>query len=107
MGTEKYARHMATDLRSETDDERHRRLLAALTSRLTRLRSAEAVSGPLPSLPPVEDEDEATREILNDPLMIAGLIEGIEDARAGRELSLGEFREEQRRSPRTGGAVLG
>ncbi len=107
MGTEKYARHMATDLRSETDDERHRRLLAALTSRLTRLRSAETDSRPVPSLPPVEDEHEATREILNDPLMIAGLIEGIADARAGRVLSPDEFREAQRRSPGTGGAVAG
>ncbi len=39
--------------------------------------------------------DEETRAILNDPTALLELIESIQDAMAGREVTLAEFRAEQ------------
>ena len=61
---------------AETEDEKHRRLLDALRTRLADLQSAAAAGTSPPALAPEEEADEATREVLNDPAMIIGLISG-------------------------------
>ena len=106
MGTDQYAGSMNIDIRGETDDERHRRLLHALKSRLGELRSAEAAGTPPPPLAPEEEADEATREVLNDPATIIGLIGGIEDVVAGDVITLEEFRAERRRTSQEDDAAL-
>lgn len=108
MGTDQYARRMTIGFRAETDDERHHRLLGALTARLAQLRAADATSPESrPPLLPEEQADEATQEILDDPETVIGLIESIEDAMAGREVSLAEFRTHQRRAGGRDDAVTG
>jgi hypothetical protein len=99
MGTHHYAESMDTDIREETDDAQHRRLLRALRARLGALRSAEAAGAPPPPLAPEEEADEATREVLYCPETIIGLIEGIEDVMAGDVVTFEEFRAERRRTP--------
>jgi hypothetical protein len=98
MGSHQYAGSMDVDLRSATEDEQHRGLLRVLSERLVQLCAAENDSEALPPLLPEEEADEETRAILNDPTALLELIESIQDAMAGREVSLAEFRAEQRRS---------
>jgi hypothetical protein len=107
MGARQYARGMDTDPHVETEDEKHRRLLGALRTRLADLRSAAAAGTAAPPLAPEEEADEATREVLNDPEMIIGIIEGIEDVMAGDVITLEEYRAERRRSSEGGEAAAG
>ena len=103
MGTHQYAQNMDVELHPEA--EHHRGLLRALSERLAQLTAAENEPGSLPALLPEEEADEETRAILNDPKALTELIESIEDAMAGREVTLVEFRAEQRRNTPKGGTV--
>ena len=105
MGTHPYAAGMDVDLRNATEDEQHQRLLRVLSERLAQLCAAENDSGSLPPLLPEEEADEETRAVLNDPTALLELIESIEDAMAGREVTLAEFRAQQRRAAAKGGVA--
>ena len=107
MGARQYARSMNIDPDVETEDEKHRRLLDALRTRLADLQSAAAAGTSPPALAPEEEADEATREVLNDPEMIIGIIEGIQDVMAGDVITLEEYRAERRGSPTGGDAAAG
>lgn len=107
MGAREYARGINTESHVETEDEKHRRLLDALRTRLADLESAAAAGTPPPPLAPEEEADEATREVLNDPEMIIGIIEGIEDVMAGDVITLEEYRAEQHRPGAAGQRVAG
>ena len=96
---------MNTDPHVETEDQKHHRLLDALRTRLADLQSAAGT--PPPALAPEEEADEATREVLNDPEMIIGIIEGIEDVMAGDVITLEEYRAERRGSSSGGDAAAG
>ena len=106
MGTRQYARSMNVDSSAETEDDR-RRLLHTLRTRLAELRSAEASGTPPRPLAPEEEADEATREILDSPAAIIGLIEGIEDVIAGDVITLEDLRAERRRVSTEDDAALG
>jgi hypothetical protein len=105
MGTHQYARDMDIELGPEVEVEQHRGLLRVLSERLEQLSTAENEPGSLPPLLPEEEADEETRAILNDPAALAEMIESLEDVMAGREVTLVEFRAEQRRSTAKGGTV--
>jgi hypothetical protein len=107
MGARQYAEGMGINLLTETEDEKHRRLLDALRTRLVALQSADAAGTPPPPLAPEEEADEATREILNDQEMIIGIIEGIEDVMDGHVVTLEEYRAERRRSSEGDDAAAG
>ena len=98
---------MNTDPHVEIEDEKHHRLLDALRTRLADLQSAAAAGTSPPALAPEEEADEATREVLNDPEMIIGIIEGIEDVMAGDVITLEEYRAERRDSSSGGDAAAG
>ena len=107
MGTHQYAQGMNVDSSTEAEDDRHRRLLLTLRTRLAELRSAEAAGTPPPPLAPEEEADEATREVLNSPATIIGLIEGIEDVIAGDVTTVEELRVERRRVSVEGDPAIG
>ena len=98
---------MNTDPHVEIEDEKHHRLLDALRTRLADLQSAAVAGTPPPALAPEEKADEPTREVLDDPEMIIGIIEGIEDVMAGDVITLEEYRAERRGSSSGGDAAAG
>jgi predicted transcriptional regulator len=85
MGIGQYSRKMSRNASFEPEGMRHRRLMAALEQQLESLGIDPGASDVSSSIAPVSEEsDPATREVLEDAALLAGILEGLEDALAGR-----------------------
>ena len=85
MGIGQYSREMSSNASFEPEGMRHRRLMAALEQQLESLGIDPGASDVSSSTAPASEEsDPATREVLEDAALLAGILEGLEDALAGR-----------------------
>jgi predicted transcriptional regulator len=112
MGISQYSRKMSSNASFEPEAMRHRRLVAALEQQLEALGKDPGASDVSSSMAPASEEsDPATREVLEDAALLAGILEGLEDALAGRvhplEDVLSAPQADRQHPPRTRGGSNG
>jgi predicted transcriptional regulator len=97
MAIRPYARSMNPDMDVTKEREGHLRLTARLTEQLRVLHAeGDSVEAAHRADPTRLEEDEATRETLNDAGLLEGILDGLTDIDAGRLIPLDEALRELR-----------